>query len=400
MISMNKDLSWLNVLVVDDSETILQYVQSVLTQTYKIQQIYAASSVPEAEQLLRHNKHINILFLDLNMPHTDGIQLIQRISKLEYSGYLVIMSGVSTRVISSVELLTKKYGLNYAGTLLKPMHEDDFLPILDRLGCSKPKHAPQDSLKTYEIVRAIKNEDIEVLYQPQIDVFTRRFVAVEALCRINHPSLGKIPPSRFIDKAEESDLIVHITNLVLRRAVKDWKKCHKLGLNLEFSVNASPIALQQPEYADIIFNLLEEFQMPPSSLCIEVTESVLADDQRMELVNLNRLNMKGVKIALDDFGQENSTVDRLQKLPLNYLKLDKHYFIEQKQTLSQLSLINTSLSLASELNLKTIAEGIEDADTLSLITKLGCDFAQGYYISEPIPAKSLIRWSSTWHSKT
>jgi len=400
MISMNKDLSWLNVLVVDDSETILQYVQSVLTQTYKIKQIYTASSVPEAEQLLRHNKHINILFLDLNMPHTDGIQLIQRISKLEYSGYLVIMSGVSTRVISSVELLTKKYGLNYAGTLLKPMHEDDFLPILDRLGCSKPKYAPQDSLKTYEIVRAIKNEDIEVLYQPQIDVFTRRFVAVEALCRINHPRLGKIPPSRFIDKAEESDLIVHITNLVLRKAVKDWKKCHKLGLNLEFSVNASPVALQQPEYADIIFNLLEEFQMPPSSLCIEVTESVLADDQRMELVNLNRLNMKGVKIALDDFGQENSTVDRLQKLPLNYLKLDKHYFIEQKQTLSQLSLINTSLSLANELNLKTIAEGIEDADTLSLITKLGCDFAQGYYISEPIPAKSLIKWSSTWHSKT
>jgi EAL domain-containing protein (putative c-di-GMP-specific phosphodiesterase class I)/CheY-like chemotaxis protein len=400
MIIMHKDLSWLNVLVVDDSETILKYVRSVLTQTYKIQQIYTASSVPEAEQLLRHNKHINILFLDLNMPHTDGIQLIQRISKLEYSGYLVIMSGVSTRVISSVELLTKKYGLNYAGTLLKPMHEDDFLPIIDRLGCSKQKRAPQDSLKTYEIIRAIKNEDIEVLYQPQIDVFTRRFVAVEALCRLNHPRLGKVPPSRFIDKAEQSDLIVHITNLVLRRAIKDWKKCHQLGLNLEFSVNASPVALQQPEYADIIFNLLEEFQMPASSLCIEVTENILADDQRMELVNLNRLNMKGVKIALDDFGQENSTVDRLQKLPLNYLKLDKHYFIEQKQTLSQLSLINTSLSLASELNLKTIAEGIEDADTLSLITKLGCDYAQGYYISEPIPAKSLIKWSATWHSKT
>jgi len=171
-------------------------------------------------------------------------------------------------------------------------------------------------------------------------------------------------------------------------------------LNLEFSVNASPIALQQPEYADIILNLLEEYQMPASSLCIEVTESVLADDQRMELVNLNRLNMKGVKIALDDFGQENSTVDRLQKLPLNYLKLDKHYFIEQKQTLSQLSLINTSLSLASELNLKTIAEGVEDADTLALITKLGCDYAQGYYISKPMPAKELIKWSSIWHNRT
>jgi len=145
---MYKDLSWLNVLVVDDSETILKYVESVLTETFQVNQVYIASSVPQAEQLMRHNKHINILFLDLNMPHTDGIQLIQRISALECSGYLVIMSGVSTRVIASVELLTKKYGLNYAGTLLKPIHEDDFLPIIDKLGNSRRKVIQEDSLKT------------------------------------------------------------------------------------------------------------------------------------------------------------------------------------------------------------------------------------------------------------
>lgn len=395
-----KDLGWLNVLVVDDSRAILSYVSQVLEQHFQITNIHLASSVPEAEQLLRQKNHINLLFLDLNMPKIDGIQLIERMSKLDFSGYLVIMSGVSTRIISSVELLAKKYGLNFIGTLLKPIHHDNFEHIIGKIGRSREKYQALEPLKTYEIVRAIKNDDIEVFYQPQIDVFTRQFTGIEALCRMNHPSKGLVSPDRFIDKAEESDLIIHITNLVFKKAISDWKKCQKLGLTLELSINASPIVLQQPEFADIILNTLEENDMPNELLCIEVTESILADDQKQELVNLNRLNMRGVKIALDDFGQDNSTVDRLQKLPLTYLKLDKHYFMGHQNTIGNISLINTSISLANKLNLKTIAEGVESAETLSLVTELGCDYAQGYYLSKPMLAKELVSWASNWKSKT
>ena len=220
----NKGFDWLNVLLVDDSVAILKFVSKVLEENYNISNIYSAYSAPEAMQVLKKSSQINLLFLDLNMPNVDGIQFLEQLHKHEYKGYIVIMSGVSTQIISSVELLAKKYGLNYIGTLLKPIHELDFGHIIDKIGTSRKKHQESESLKDYEIIRAIKNDDIEVLYQPQVELTTRSFIGVEALCRMKHPRLGMVSPDRFIDKAEESDLIVHITLAVLKRSFKDWQK--------------------------------------------------------------------------------------------------------------------------------------------------------------------------------
>jgi len=186
----------------------------------------------------------------------------------------------------------------------------------------------------------------------------------------------------------------------LKKSFKDWQKWSQYGLNIKLSVNASPIALQQPEFTDTVLMLLDQFNMPAKNLCIEITEGVLADDHLQELVNLNRLNMRGVELALDDFGQNHSTIERLQKFPLTYLKLDKSYFIENKESFNQKSLINTCLSIANKLHIRTIAEGVEDADVMSLVTEMGCDIGQGYYISHPIEAKKVITWAREWQSLT
>jgi len=395
-----KSFDWLNVLLVDDSVAILNFVAKVLEENFNITNVHAASSAPEAMQVLRKSKHMNLLFLDLNMPNVDGIQLLEQLTQIEYKGYVVIMSGVSTQIISSVETLTKKYGLNYIGTLLKPIHEVDFEKIINKIGVSRTKYDRAAPLKNYEIIRAIKNNDIEVLYQPQVSLAKRNFMGVEALCRMNHPRLGMVSPDRFIDKAEESELIVHITLAVLKKSLSDWRKWHQLGIDIKLSVNASPIALQQLEFADTVLMLLKQFDMPAQNLCLEVTEGVLADDKLQELVNINRLNMRGVEFALDDFGQVHSTIERLQQLPLTYLKLDKSYFIEQKDHLNQLSLINTSISLANKLNIRIIAEGVEDAEVMSLVTEMGCDYGQGYYIAHPMPAKKIVNWIREWNDLT
>jgi len=394
------EFDWLHVLLVDDSPTILKYVNQVLEQSYNIRHIHAATSAPEAMQLLRQSNQINLLFLDLNMPNVDGIQLLSQISELDYKGYVVIMSGVSTQIISSVESLAKTYGLNYIGTLLKPIHELDFQYIIDKVGSSRQKNSSTESLKVYEIIRAIKNNDIEVLYQPQVDLVTRSFIGVEALCRMNHPRLGMVSPDRFIDKAEESELIIHITLAVLKKSMADWKRWQQAGLTIKLSVNVSPIALQQVEFADTLFMLLNDYGMPANRLCLEITEGVLANNHAQELMNLNRLNMRGVELALDDFGQKHSTIERLQNLPLTYLKLDKSYFIDNKDCMNQLALINTSLSVAKDLNIKTIAEGVEDNAVMSLVTEMGCDFGQGYYIGCPMPAKKLYNWQREWNALT
>lgn len=396
----NKDFNWLTVLLVDDSPAILQYVSTVLERNYNISNVFNATSAAEALQILRQSERINLLFIDLNMPNIDGIQLLNLIQKHGYTGYLVIMSGISTRIISSVELLAKKYQLNYIGTLLKPIDETDFESLFTKIGVSRNQEHSNESLKTYEIIRALKNDDIEVFYQPQVELSTRKFFGLEALCRIHHPRLGIISPDRFIGKAEESELIVHITWVVIKKAIADWQKLHQMGINIELSVNASPTALQQPEFADIIFSLLDQANMPAKNLCIEITENILADNQIQELMNVNRLNMRGVSLALDDFGKENSTVDRLQKLPLTYLKIDKSYFTDLRESIGQLSIISTSISLAHELHLKTIAEGIEDREILKMATEMGCDYGQGYHIGRPMKAKDILPWVKQWRAKT
>lgn len=394
------NFDWLNVLLVDDSPVILSYVGKILEQNHKITNIREASSAPEAMQILRQSKQINLLFLDLHMPNVDGIQLLEQLSKIEYKGYVIIMSGVSTKIISSVETLAKKYGLNYLGTLLKPIHESSFVSIIDKIGVSRNKRPKLDSLKNYEIISAIKNDNIEVLYQPQVELVSRKFMGVEALCRVKHPRLGIISPDRFIDKAEESELIIHITLAVLKKSMTDWKHWFSCGLDIKLSVNVSPIALQQPEFADTVFMLLAQYSMPADKLCLEITEGVLAIDQVQELVNINRLKMRGIALALDDFGQRHSTIERLQELPLNYLKLDKSYFIENKNSMNQISLINTSVSIARKLNMQTIAEGIEDSDVMSLVTEMGCDIAQGFYIAKPMGADKILNWQHDWQALT
>jgi len=393
-------LDWLNVLLIDDSVAILDYVSKVLEENFKISNVHASSSASEAMQILRQSKQINLIFLDLNMPNMDGIQLLEQLNLLDYKGYVVIMSGISTQIISSVESLAKQYDLNYIGTLLKPIHELDFNHIIEKLGVSRLQHTQAESLKTYEIIRAIKNDDIEVLYQPQVGLVNRNLMGVEALCRMKHPRLGMVSPDRFIDKAEESELIVHITLAVLKKSMSDWKRWYLHGLDIKLSVNVSPIALQQEEFADTILMLLAQFSMPPSKLCLEITEGVLASDQIQELVNLNRLSMRGVELALDDFGQSHSTIERLQKLPLTYLKLDKSYFIDNKDRMNQLALINTSVSIARKLNMLTIAEGVEDNSIMSLVTEMGCDFGQGYYIAKPLKASKIISWHRKWQEMT
>jgi len=396
----NQGFSWLNVLLIDDSQSILSYVSTVLETNYGIDKIYQATSAEEAINVLQKSNHFNLLFIDLNMPNIDGIQLLKQIKELNYTGYLVIMSGVSTRVISSVELLAKQYNLNYIATLLKPLHESDFSKVFSKLGKPRAKTKPAESLKTYEIIRALKNNDFTVHYQPQVSLSERKFVGVEALCRIKHPRLGIVTPDKFIDKAEESELIQHITFEVIKQAFTDWNKWRKMGLALNIAVNVSPSNLQLPDFADHLLSLLKQHSVPVEKLCVEVTENILATDKAQELSNISRINMHGIKIALDDFGTMHATIERLQKLPIDCVKLDKSYFIESDNNNHHLDILNTTLALSEKLHVLTCAEGIETGEAMNLATDLKCDIAQGYFISEPLPARDILPWAQSWNQRT
>lgn len=393
-------LDWIKALIIDDSQSILSFVGSVLEQEFSIENYHQASSAPEALHLLKQFKDINLILLDLHMPNIDGVQVLEKLSRMGYKGYLIIMSGVGAKIISSVEELAKEHKLNYIGTIFKPIDIASFHRVFSKLGAQASKQQDNSSLKVYEIVRAIKNNQIEVVYQPQISLQDRAVFGVEALCRLDHPRLGLVSPDAFIEKAEESDLIVHITLLVLKRTIKDWKAWQQQGFTVKLSVNVSPAVLQQPEFADIVIEYLQAEDMPCKHLCLEVTETTLNNNPINELTNLNRLKMQGIELALDDFGKGHASVDRLQKLPLSILKLDKSYFLDKQDSVGQYSQISSTIALARQLQTKTIAEGIESAEGLNLATEIGCDFAQGYYISKPMDAEDVLGWATKWNANT
>lgn len=395
-----KPLKWINALIVDDSHAILNFTSSVLRQNFGIDKIQAENSAVSAIEALKQNKDINLLFLDLNMPEMDGIQFLAELTEIKYKGFLVIMSGVAPRIIATVEQLAKRYQLNYLGTILKPLDAKDFSQVLDGIGNSAHTSNTGRELKIYEIIRAIKNESLEVFYQPQVNLHNRKTYGVEVLVRLDHPTLGIVEPDKFLSKIEQSDLIVHMTFIILRKALRDWGKWQKQGVDLKLSVNVSPFCLQRDDFVETLLEVMSEFSMPVDKICLEVTESTIASDLAKELETLSRLNMKGIQLALDDFGQDHASIERIQSLPINVLKLDKSFFIDRKNKQGQVTLIESCIAFAKRLNMITVAEGVEGAEQWKLSGELGCDVAQGFYLSKPISAKDVLAWVANWKAQT
>lgn len=391
-------LSWVNALIVDDSHAILNFSGTLLKQHFAVGQLQCKNSAVDALEILKSNKNINLLLLDLNMPEMDGIQFLRELAAINYRGFLVIMSGVAPRIISTVEELAKRLKLNYLGALLKPLDVKDFEVVLNKIGQAPIKKAEDRQLKIYEIIRAIKNEQLEVYYQPQINLHTNKVAGFEVLVRLDHPTLGIVSPNQFLEKIEHSDLMVHMTFIILRKAFRDW---HGWGKpNFKLAINVCPYTLQRQEFVDELMALIEEYQYPVAQLCIEITETTLADDGSNELQTLSRLNMRGIELALDDFGQDHASIERLQNLPINILKLDKSFFLEDKNRQGQVAIIESCLALAKRLHMSTVAEGIEQAEQWRLCSQLGCDIAQGYYISKPLQQQKVMDWIDHWGKQT
>lgn len=396
----SKPLKWINALVLDDSHAILNFTSAVLKQNFGIEKIQTKTSAASALTLLKSEKNINLLFLDLNMPEMDGIQFLAELAHMNYKGFLVIMSGVAPRIIASVEELAKSHGLNYLGTLLKPLEPNDFAEVLSGIGESSEEQGTGRELKIYEIIRAIKNESLEVYYQPQVNLHTRQVYGVEVLVRLDHPTLGIVSPDQFLSKIEQSDLMIHMTFIILRKALRDWTKWKKQGIELKLSVNISSYSLQRAEFADELLEVMSEFAMPLDKICLEIKERSMARNIPQELETLSRLNMKGIELALDDFGQDQGSIERIQHLPVNVLKLDKRFLSERKNKQGQITIIESSIAFAKRLNMVTVAEGVESSEHWKLCGELGCDVAQGFYLSKPISAKEVLAWMANWKAQT
>jgi diguanylate cyclase (GGDEF)-like protein len=238
-------------------------------------------------------------------------------------------------------------------------------------------------------------EQLIMHYQPKLDLRTGAVEGVEALVRWNHPTLGVIPPDRFIPLAESTGLIEQLTPLVLDLALTQCRAATTVaGQPLCVAVNLSARNVSDAELPNRIAAVLAKTGTPPSQLVLEITESSVMGDPAQTLPVLHRLQELGVCLSLDDFGTGYSSLSYLQRLPVSEVKIDRSFVtgLAGEDPVSTRALISTIIGLGSALGLRIVAEGIEDQATLNLLRDMGCDVAQGYYIARPMGHQDLFRW--------
>ena len=232
----------------------------------------------------------------------------------------------------------------------------------------------------------IDHGELVVHYQPKVSLNPAGTYAVEALVRWNHPELGCIAPDGFIPLAEQTGLIKGVTDRVLEAALYQCEAWRGDGLDISFSVNISTRVLLDPDLPETIRALLARFALPAASLQLEITESrFVADIGRARKV-LNELRTMGVTIAIDDFGTGYSSLSQLQQLPIDEIKIDRSFVMRMANHPDDAVLVRSIVELGHNLGLRVTAEGVETASVHRSLQELGCDFAQGFHISRPVPA--------------
>jgi EAL domain-containing protein (putative c-di-GMP-specific phosphodiesterase class I) len=215
---------------------------------------------------------------------------------------------------------------------------------------------------------------------------------VEALVRWQHPRHGLMMPDEFIPLAEHTGLIKPLTQYVLHQALRQCRTWHQAGLELSVAVNLSVRSLQDEDFPDEVARLLEEHEVDPSWLELEITESAIVVDPIRALGVLGRLGVMGVGLSLDDFGTGYSSLAYLKRLPVREIKIDKSFIINMALDDNDAVIVRSTIELARNLGLQVVAEGVETQEMWTLLADLGCDLAQGYYLSRPIPAEDITSW--------
>jgi diguanylate cyclase (GGDEF)-like protein len=246
-----------------------------------------------------------------------------------------------------------------------------------------------------ELRKAIANNGLHLNYQPLVLMTTREAVSFEALVRWTHPKLGIITPSEFVPLAERASAVADLSRWVLSAAISQLGAWRRDGLVLELAVNLSASDLGDPELPTRVLGLLQEHEVDPRQLMLEVTESAIMHEPQQAARIMQQLRSAGLRFAIDDFGTGHSSLAQLHSLPVDEIKIDRSFVISLDRSSNNQAIVRSTTELGHILGLRVVAEGIETPEAWSSLLRLGCDLAQGYFISRPMPAADVPVWLQT-----
>lgn len=346
----------------------------------------------------------DIILLDLNMPDMDGIEVMRTLYDKGCMPTYILVSGFDERVLHSAKQFADAKNILVAKKLSKPINTKEFIHYISQLHiesrlqltktCVARKQATntQQKLSLEQLKIAIRENQLVLFYQPKLNIKTGKVTGFEALVRLQHPQLGLIFPDQFIAMAEQNYLISELTYEVFRLATEDYLRFRAAGINPGISINISAQDLLDLSMPERFAALANTKNIPPEAITIELTETAILKSVSDSLDILNRLRMKGFSLSIDDFGTGYSSLVQLYQAPFTELKIDQHFVMKMLEDDEALSIVKICILLAKELKMTSVAEGIESQEIWDKLEQLGCDLAQGYLVSKPVPVDACCEW--------
>lgn len=387
-----------SVLIVDDS-AVQRSLGAALCRQCGIGCVYEATDGKEALAVLESlPRPPALLIIDLEMPTMDGLELLGRLRERRLRAPIIVASSRERALIESVRDLGSALGLVILGTLSKPLTE----PVLRDLLRRDPGPSSEGTSTTLvepvdpeELRLAIEREEIVVHYQPQVDVETGYVRGLEALARWQHPTVGLIGPDQFIPVAERHGLIHGLTLRIMDQALSQAARWHKEGLDLSIAINLSPALLDDADLVEQISSAQVRHGIAADRVILEVTETAVPDQLPTALSVLTRLRLRGFGLSLDDYGTGFSSMRRLARTPFTELKIDRAFVHGAEEREGLKTILCSALELARNLQITTVAEGVESLQDWSLLRERGCTFAQGWLFAKGMPAHEFGPWLKT-----
>jgi len=341
-----------------------------------------------------------IITIDLAMPDLDGVEIMRLLAERKCAARIVISSGVGTRVLDAAQRSATEHGLSIAGAISKPISRDALRALVGE-GSEQDRKAlaqgPGAHPYAFEITKAdlqgaLNRHEFMLAYQPKIESKGGALAGFEALARWKHPDRGILMPDSFIPVIETVGLIDALTFEVSVQSL-DWFSQSFPQSELKLSLNISAKSLVDIHMADNLLDLCCQYRVAPERVVLELTETSAMVDPTLSLDLMTRFRVKGFQLSIDDFGTGYSSMVQLVRLPFSEIKVDKSFVMHAQQSREARTVIRSIVDLGHSLGLQVTAEGVEDSKTLDYLNGLGCDLAQGYFISRPMAGDAARSWA-------
>jgi EAL domain-containing protein (putative c-di-GMP-specific phosphodiesterase class I) len=384
-------------LIIDDSSAVCEALKAMMQQLGLEQIETCQNGLTALSKIKSDPKYYDAVFVDLHLPGIDGLELMHQLEKLDYQGGVIIISGLDDKSVEFAESVVKTTRLKLLGSALKPFSLTQLAFLVKRIKYIRERRYPQvERIKRRELFQALKENTILPYYQPKVSSDFEEMIGVEVLARVDVYGRGRVSPEQVFPVARRFGLFDDLFEKLLYRSLSEFRDfLERFGLQTKLSINIFPEQLKTDRVFYQLENTTERVDFPRELLMLEITEQQ-ALNSKEQLKVLSRLRIAGYELSLDDFGSGFTHLAQIRQLPLSEVKLDTKMIVGVAEDPLMEVVCRATREITQKLDIRLIAEGIENQQDLTLLETIGLDGFQGYAICRPKPIDEFSLWYTKW----